>query len=93
MFNSTEKAESGKKSDKKRTETSFMGKIMFLSKIQQAISNYNAISEAQRKFFSDIHVFIEVNTHDISKENEKAIDEQSNTGSRYHGTNDSRSTY
>ena len=93
MANPNEKSQSGLKSAEKRSKSPFMDKILFLNKIRRAIDSYNAYCDTQRRFFSDIHVIIEVNKHDISKENEKTIDEQSNTGSRHYGTNKTRRTY
>ena len=90
MFNSLGKSENGQKSAKKQPKSSFFEQIMFLSRIHYAIDSYNAYCAAQRRFFDDLHVIIEVKKDDITKENEKTIDEQSNTGSRYNGTNKSR---
>ena len=74
MFKSSEKSESGEKSIENRPKSDFLERILFLGKIQWTVNSYGDFCNAQRRFFDDLHVLFEVNKHDISKENEKAID-------------------
>lgn len=87
MFNSIKKSENGQKSEEKRPKSSFFEQMLFLSKIQCAIQNYQNLCEAHDRFFRDLHIFVEVKKDDITKENQETIDEQSNTGARHYGTN------
>jgi hypothetical protein len=86
MFNSLKKSQNEKKSDENRPKSQFFSKILFLSKIQKAIQNYNIYCDAHKRFFNDIHIFVEVKDHDITQENQETIDKQSNTGARHNGT-------
>ena len=90
MFNFYKNRENGDEIAKKRPETSFFEQILFLSKIQHTIYNYNVLCDNMERFYGDLHVFVEVDNNDITKRKEKTIDEQSNSGARHHGVNKSR---